>query len=98
MLSEAAMQPSDAHTLAHSTTVQFRDNMGSMAMSIDTPSYAHSLGLGQPGLQSRFASNAAGLVQDLAQSMSIDGDAGMQPWDTFKPGATFASECMNLHV
>lgn len=91
---DAAMQLSDAHTLVHTTTVQFQDDMGTTAMSIDTPSYAHSLGLGQPGLQSQFASNAGGLVQDLVQSMSIDEDVGMQPWGTYKPGATFASKTL----
>lgn len=90
------MQPSDAHTDMHSSTVKFRDNMGSAAMSIDTPSYAHSLGLEQPGLQAGFASNVGSLSQDLAQSMSIDSGAAMQNWGTFRPGATFASKQYSL--
>lgn len=91
------MQPSDAQTDAqtdaHSTTVKFQDDMGPTAMSIDTPSYAKALGLGQTGLLgSGFGSNASGLVQDLAQSMSIDENVTMPAWETFQPGATFASK------
>ena len=90
---DTAMQPSDAQTDAHSTTVKFQDDMGATAMSIDTPSYAKALGLGQTGLLgSGFGSNASGLVQDLAQSMSIDENVTMQAWETFRPGATFASK------
>ena len=87
------MQPLDTQTDAHSTTVKFQDYMGATAMSIDTPSYAKALGLGQTGLLGfRFRSNAGGMGQDLAQSMSIDEHMTMQPWEMYQPGATFAGK------
>ena len=49
------------------------DVLGAKSMSIDTPSYARSLGMGQPGCTSGFDGDVLDAAQDLAQSMSIDG-------------------------
>ena len=49
------------------------DDMNATAMSIDTPSYARSLGMGQPGSAAGFAGSFLDSSQDLAQTMSIDG-------------------------
>lgn len=53
------------------------DDLDATAMSIDTPSYARSLGMGQPG----FGGDPLHMSQDLAQSMSIDGGQSMHFWD-----------------
>lgn len=49
------------------------DDMNATAMSIDTPSYARSLGMGQPGSAAGFAGSPFHMSLDLAQAMSIDG-------------------------
>ena len=51
------------------------EGLNAADMSIDTPSYARSLGMGQLGSAAGFAGSLfqGGLSQDLAQSMSIDG-------------------------
>lgn len=51
---------------------QPRDDYNATAMSIDTPSYARSMGMGQIGSSSGFARGPFHVSQDLAQSMSID--------------------------
>lgn len=48
------------------------DDMNATAMSVDTPSYARSLGMGQLGSAAGFAGGPFHVSQDLAQSMSID--------------------------
>lgn len=48
--------------------------MNATAMSIDTPSYARSLGMGQLGSAPGFAGSPFHISQDLAQAMSIDGN------------------------
>lgn len=83
---KSAMQ----HSHSGSHAAPWQDDMGATAMSIDTPSYARTLGLSQPGTPS----NAGGQMHDLAQDMSIDCS---QPWDTFRPGATFACKALALH-
>lgn len=60
---------------------QLADDLGVTAMSIDTPSYAQGLGMGQPGSAKGFAGGVMRPFQDLAQSMSIDGVQSMQLWD-----------------
>jgi len=57
---------------------QLAEDMEATAMSIDTPSYARSLGMGQPGSSTGFAGGMFHLSQDLAQSMSIDGAQATQ--------------------
>lgn len=49
------------------------EDLSATAMSIDTPSYARSLGMGQLGSAAGFAGSLFQGSQDLAQSMSIDG-------------------------
>lgn len=49
------------------------EDLSATAMSIDTPSYARSLGMGQLGSAAGFAESLFEGSQDLAQSMSIDG-------------------------
>lgn len=49
------------------------EDLSATAMSIDTPSYARSLGMGQLGSAAGFAASLFQGSQDLAQSMSIDG-------------------------
>ena len=72
---------------------QLADDLDVMAMSIDTPSYAQGLGMGQPGCAEGFAGGGMRSFQDLAQSMSIDGVQSMQFWDnaaTLTPGGFHA--------
>lgn len=57
---------------------QLAEDMEATAMSIDTPSYARSLGMGQPGSSTGFAGGIFHPSQDLAQSMSIDGAQAIQ--------------------
>ncbi len=57
---------------------QLAEDMEATAMSIDTPSYARSLGMGQPGSSTGFAGGIFHQSQDLAQSMSIDGAQALQ--------------------
>ena len=52
---------------------RLEEGVNTTAMSIDTPSYARSLGLGQLGSAAGFAGSLFQGSQDLAQSMSIDG-------------------------
>ncbi|DBA98841.1 TPA: hypothetical protein ACH3X1_014603 [Trebouxia sp. C0004] len=69
---------------------QLAEDMEATAMSIDTPSYARSLGMGQPGSSTGFAGAIFHPSQDLAQSMSIDGAQAMQFWDgaaSLNPGS-----------
>ena len=54
------------------------DLMGATAMSIDTPSYARSLGMGHVGFSQGFGGSPFQMSQDLAQSMSIDGGQAEQ--------------------
>lgn len=56
---------------------QLADDMEASAMSIDTPSYARSLGMGQAGSSAGCAGGMFYMSQDLAQSMSIDGAQAM---------------------
>jgi len=64
---------------------QLAEDMEATAMSIDTPSYARSLGMGQPGSSTGFAGGIFYQSQDLAQCMSIDGSQAMQFWDGAAP-------------
>ncbi len=64
---------------------QLAEDMEATAMSIDTPSYARSLGMGQPGSSTGFAGGIFHPSQDLAQSMSIDGAQAMQVGDGAAP-------------
>ena len=52
---------------------RLEEGLNATAMSIDTPSYARSLGMGQLGYAAGFAGSLFQGSQDLAQSMSIDG-------------------------
>ena len=52
---------------------RLQEDLSCTAMSIDTPSYARSLGKGQLGSGAGFAGSLFRGSQDLAQSMSIDG-------------------------
>lgn len=52
---------------------RLEEGLNATAMSIDTPSYARSLGMGQLGSAAGFAGSLFQGSQDLAQSMSIDG-------------------------
>ena len=61
------------------------EDMEATAMSIDTPSYARSLGMGQSGSATGFAGGMFHASQDLAQSMSIDGAHAMQSGDSAAP-------------
>ena len=49
------------------------EDLSATAMSIDTPSYARSLGMGQLGSAAGFAGSLFQGSQDLAESMCIDG-------------------------
>jgi len=64
------------------------EDMEATAMSIDTPSYARSLGMGQPGSSTGFAGGMFHPSQDLAQSMSIDGAQAMQFGAPLNPGGS----------
>ena len=64
------------------------EDMEATAMSIDTPSYARSLGMGQPGSSTGFAGGMFHLSQDLAQSMSIDRAQAMQFGAPLNPGGS----------
>lgn len=52
---------------------RLQEDLSATAMSIDTPSYARSVGMGQLGSAAGFAGSLFRGSQDLAQSMSIDG-------------------------
>ena len=64
------------------------EDMEATAMSIDTPSYARSLGMGQPGSSKGFAGGIFHPPQDLAQSMSLDGSQAMQFGAPLNPGGS----------
>ena len=72
------------------------DDMAATAMSIDTPSYARSmLGMGQSGAALGFAQGPFQTSQNLAQSMSIDGD---QTNHIFSHGAAMTNPGQHLHL
>ena len=57
-----------------------QDDLSATAMSIDTPSYACSLAVGQLGFPA-VASNPFSVSESLSEAMSIDGQQQMPFWD-----------------
>ena len=70
LMSGATAAATDAPT---SPNDRAGEDLNATAMSIDTPSYAQSLGEGRLGSAAGFAGSLFQGSQDLAQSMSIDG-------------------------
>ena len=66
-------------------------DLSATAMSIDTPSYARSMGMGQNdfavGFPAGFSPASLSSSQNLAQAMSIDGVKQMPFWDNAAPAA-----------
>ena len=58
-----------------------QDDLSATAMSIDTPSYARSLAMGQLGYPAG-GSAPFGVSQSLCEAMSIDGQQQMPFWDS----------------
>ena len=64
------------------------DDLSATAMSIDTPSYARSMAMGQLGLPTQVMATPFGLSQSLSEAMSIDGPQRMSFWDTAASATT----------